>query len=89
MKHRKIDEKAQKTMKIMVYNVNTLMIVIKTHHEATYSEKNWISEDKFWWANVRPVVGSIRPLVGKCPPCGGQLSVLLVGKCPVGKCPLT
>ena len=51
----------------MVYDVNTLMIVIKTHHEATYSEKNWNFEDKFWWANVRS----------------------LVGKCPVGTCPLT
>ena len=76
MQHRKIDEIAIKTIKIMVFDVNTLMIVIEIHHEATCSEKNWISEDRFWWANVRP-------LVGKYPPCGGQLSDSLVGKCPL------
>ena len=68
MQHRKIDDKAQ-TMEIMVYHVNTLMIVNSTRHEATYSGKKLISEDKFWWANVRPVVG-------KCPPTGGKVSSL-------------
>ena len=69
MQRRKIDENARRTMEIMVYDVNTRMIVNKTHRDATCFEKNWISEEKYWWANVRL-------LVGKCPPTGGQVSSL-------------